>query len=136
MNSLVCPAAAMFFWILGVGMFVIFTRISYFRKGLVKGGYYLTLDATKYDAPEFLVRAGRHYDNLFQLPMLYFGTIALGVALNLDSALAMGAAWAFVATRAVHTFIHLTSNHVMRRMFSFLAGWVCLTVMWIAILIR
>lgn len=126
----------MFFYILSVGTYVIWVRISHFRQGKVRPGYYKTLNAEKYEAPEFLVRAGRHYDNLFQLPMLFFATIALAVALNLDSQLALWAAWAFVASRAVHTYIHLTSNHVIRRMLAFLVGWNCLALIWIAILIR
>lgn len=133
--SLVYPAAAMVAFILLVGAFVFSVRVGHVRKGLVKVGYFRVYDNKGMDAPEFLVRAGRHYDNLMQLPMLYFATIAIALAVKVDSPLIQISAWLFIVTRAVHSYIHLGSNHVMRRAQAFFAGWFCIIAMWIAILI-
>ncbi len=134
--SLVFPAAAMFALIFLVGLYAVSVRVRYARSGKVRLGYFKTMDAKAYDAPEYLVRVGRHYDNLMQLPLLYFATIAIALALNVESALAQAAAWTFVVSRVAHSYVHLGSNHVLQRMFAFLLGWLCLVAMWIAILIR
>jgi hypothetical protein len=117
--SLVYPAAAMVGWIWLAGAFVFYTRVTHARKGLIKVGYYRTMDAEKYNPPEYLVRAGRHYDNLMQLPMLFFATVAIALAV-----------------KVAHTLIHLGSNHVIKRMSAFFFGWFCILAMWLAILIH
>jgi hypothetical protein len=134
--SLVYPAAAMVGWIWLAGAFVFYTRVTHARKGLIKVGYYRTMDAEKYNPPEYLVRAGRHYDNLMQLPMLFFATVAIALAVKVESTLILSAAWLFVVSRVAHTLIHLGSNHVIKRMSAFFFGWFCILAMWLAILIH
>lgn len=134
--SLVYPAAAMVALTLAVGAFVFSVRVSHIRKGLIKIGYFRVLDNKGSEVPEFLIRAGRQYDNLMQLPMLFYATIAIALAVRVDSQLILISAWLFVLTRAMHSYIHLGSNHVMRRAQAFFAGWFCIIAMWIAILIH
>ncbi|MNC97232.1 hypothetical protein D3C83_148270 [compost metagenome] len=45
-------------------------------------------------------------------------------------------AWLFVVSRYVHAFIHLTSNHVIRRFFAFATGATIVLVLWIELIVR
>jgi hypothetical protein len=78
---------------------------------------------------------GRHYDNQFELPMLFLISCVTCTVLKVDAGLALYAAWGFILSRALHTYFHLGSNNIIRRMLSFKLGWLCITVMWIFILI-
>ena len=44
-------------------------------------------------------------------------------------------AWAYVATRIIHTLIHTGSNRMARRAIVFAAGVACLFFMWIGVVI-
>ena len=44
-----------------------------------------------------------------------------------------GAAWAFVASRYVHTWLHLTSNVVQQRFAAFVIGLGLLVAMWVVL---
>ena len=42
-------------------------------------------------------------------------------------------AWGFVATRAVHSYVHLGSNNVRFRALSYFAGWIVIIAMWLVV---
>jgi hypothetical protein len=44
--------------------------------------------------------------------------------------------WAFVALRIGHSYIHTGSNHVPSRMKIYLAGFACVTAMWVWFALR
>jgi hypothetical protein len=45
-------------------------------------------------------------------------------------------AWFFVASRCVHAFIHVTSNHVPRRFFAYAAGVFIMAIFWLELIAR
>ena len=57
--------------------------------------------------------------------------VALALATGKADALLAAAAWAFVATRLGHAYIHTTSNYVPRRFKLFAAGVTILALAWI-----
>ena len=131
---MIWPASAMVLYIFAIGLATVFARVQSVRKGVVRAGYYKTFDPRDAQIPERLVVLGRHYNNQFELPLLFLITCAICIAIALDSALAHYAAWGFVAARVLHGFIHLGSNNVLKRMLAFVLGWVMLLVIWVAIL--
>lgn len=81
--------------------------------------------------PEEVIVAGRHYDNQFQVPQLFFMTCVSFMALGVVTPGAVALAWLFVFTRLVHTVMHLGKNRVQKRMLAFAAGWLVILTMWI-----
>jgi hypothetical protein len=76
-------------------------------------------------------RAADNYKNLFEMPVLFY---VLCLALYMTQLVNQGfvwAAWAFVALRVLHSFIHIGYNNVMQRFSVFaLSMWV-VGVMWV-----
>ena len=77
------------------------------------------------------VAAADNFRNLFELPVLFFAACLALAVTGLGSPLLVGFAWAYVALRAVHSFIHITYNRVVHRFFAYTASTLCLYVMWI-----
>jgi hypothetical protein len=74
-------------------------------------------------------------DNQFQLPLLFL--VAALVALMFGAtAVEAVLAWLFVISRYAHAFIHLTDNHVIRRFWAYVAGFVVLCMLWLDLAIR
>ena len=81
--------------------------------------------------PDDVRKSGNSYINQFELPVLfYLICVVLMIAGPGNNKLYLMLAWAFVATRILHAFIHVTSNNVIRRFYAFLAGAIILIAMW------
>lgn len=76
--------------------------------------------------------AANSYANQFEMPVLFFvagaGTLWLGAGW-LEAVLC----WAFVASRAIHVGIHLTTNRVTRRFFAFAIGVLLVAALWLVL---
>lgn len=86
------------------------------------------------DMPAPLQQASRNYSNLFEVPMLFYVGCALAVALHLETQTMVALAWLYVVFRAMHSWIHLNGNNVLRRMQTFMASNVCMLLIWILLL--
>lgn len=73
----------------------------------------------------------RNFENQFQLPVLFYVLVALALITRKADLLFVVLSWAFVATRVVHAYIHVTTNYVPYRFFAYVAGALVLTLMWI-----
>ncbi len=82
------------------------------------------------EAPDRIVQIGNHYRNLLETPVLFYALIAFILIAHRADTTYITLAWAFVATRIVHTLIHTTTNIVIYRFFAFLAGVLLLMAMW------
>ncbi len=81
--------------------------------------------------PDDVRKSGNSYVNQFELPVLfYLICVVLMIAGPGNNKFYLMLAWAFVATRILHAYIHVTSNNVIRRFYAFLAGAVILIAMW------
>jgi hypothetical protein len=88
--------------------------------------------ATAKDASTLMqnVQSADHFRNLFEVPMLFYALCAFLAITRLTTSLLLACAWGFVALRALHTYIHLTHNTVIRRFQAFVASTIVLYVMW------
>jgi len=75
-------------------------------------------------------RAADNFRNLFELPVLFYLALFVGVSLDLASPLTVGLAWAFVALRVVHSAIHCSYNKVRHRFAAFVLGALVLWTLW------
>ena len=75
--------------------------------------------------------ASDNFANLFELPVLFYTAILLTLMLMVQDSILVILAWAFVASRYLHSFIHVTYNHVMHRFSVFLFGAFVLLAFWV-----
>jgi hypothetical protein len=76
------------------------------------------------------VQSADHFRNLFEVPVLFYVLCAFLAVTRLTTLLLLACAWGYVMLRAAHTYVHLTSNKVVRRFQVFVASTIVLYVMW------
>jgi len=81
--------------------------------------------------PDRITQLSRSYQNQFELPLLFYVLAALLLVTRHVDTLLLVLAWAFVALRYAHAYIHTTSNTLRTRFNLFLAGFTVLAAMWI-----
>ena len=125
----------MAFYILYIGSIIILcfkTRKRAVSKKEMSFGFFKTYSG---NASERVIVVGRHLDNQFQVPPLFMITcLSLQLTGNV-TILTVSLAWGFVASRFLHSFIHLGSNKVPYRFMAFVLGWLVITAMWVILLI-
>lgn len=84
--------------------------------------------------PVKMQQAARNYSNLFEMPVFFYAAGVIAVALHLDNLALTLLAWIFVITRIAHSWIHLTSNNVIRRMQAFMVGNACVILIWVILM--
>jgi hypothetical protein len=76
------------------------------------------------------VASADNFRNLFEVPVLFYTLCAFLAITQLTTMLILACAWGYVALRAAHSFVHLTSNKVIRRFQVYFASTLVLYVMW------
>jgi hypothetical protein len=133
-RDLICPMAfyVLFMWLSAVYTFV--TRFRSIKSGQVSIKYFRALVGEA--PPENVVIAARHYDNQFQVPILFFITCLLCIQLSTVNTVTVALAWLFVASRMFHSAILLGKNRVQYRVIAFALGWLVVVAMWGQLLLR
>ena len=75
--------------------------------------------------------AADNYANLFESPVLFYTAILLTLILMVQDNILVVLAWAYVASRYAHSFIHITYNRVMHRFSVFLFSSLVLLSIWV-----
>jgi hypothetical protein len=75
-------------------------------------------------------RSADHFRNLFEVPVLFYALCGFIAITRLTTLFLLACAWGYVALRALHAYIHLTHNKVVRRFQAFVASTIVLYVMW------
>jgi hypothetical protein len=133
---LIYPMFAMVLLTWAVASVLLNARIKAARSGKVTMKYYKALQPGPDDEPSHtMINGGRHFVNLFEVPVLFYAACILGVILPMTSQVFLILAWLFVAARVAHAVIHVGSNKVRPRMMSFIVGYSSVNIMWIQILI-
>ena len=85
--------------------------------------------------PERARQASNAFDNQFQLPVLFYVACLVAIAFGATLFEVVLAAL-FVVSRYIHAFIHITSNHVVRRFSAYLTGLIVLCIIWLDLVVR
>lgn len=128
------PMFAMVLLTLVVAGILLFSRINAARSGSVDPRVF-KLNQSK-EIPDRLIQITNNYSNLFEIPILFYIACLLSIMLQYENLLMLGLAWLFVASRVVHSWIHLTRNKIIPRLFAFLTGIISVLIMWIILLLH
>ena len=132
-TAIIYPAIAMFFLTAGL-----IARLAYLRVGAVQRGEisirYFRL-YTEGVQPDALQLIGRHVQNHFEVPPLFYAVVLLLYVTESVTPLAVALAWLYVASRCVHSFVHLGGNNVTRRLQVWGSSLLILTGLWLSLLI-
>ncbi|MDJ0837838.1 MAG: MAPEG family protein [Acidobacteriota bacterium] len=106
-------------------------RVQATKKGEVKLSYFKVFQGD--DCPERLLALSRNFSNLFELPVLFYTASVIFFVTNTVDLISLALCWAFVVSRGIHTFIHITYNKVVHRFAAFLVGFAILIFLWLRI---
>jgi hypothetical protein len=107
------------------------SRVRAVREGRVTARYFKVYQGET--EPEYAIRPGRHFINLFEVPTLFYAACLTAMVTHQVTVLIQALAWLYVAARLTHAYIHLGSNKVRRRMIVYFTGWLILLAMWVSI---
>lgn len=127
--QLIFPMVAYVFYIGGLNLYLMKTRFKAVLSKKLSRAYYKSFNTGEVQ-PENVAVAGRHLDNQYQVPMLFLFACATHISIGLADGVTLSLAWLFVATRLLHSFIHLGENHIYKRIGAFAAGWLMVMGLW------
>jgi hypothetical protein len=120
--------AMMVLLILLVGIAAIRTRVASVKDGVVSvKDFQLT---KKDDLPDSVIKTTRCFNNLFEIPLIFYVACTLFISLQIDSTAAIILAWFFVVFRYLHAYIMLSYNNVIHRMWAFWIAFFCVLGLW------
>jgi len=102
------------------------------RSGAIDPRYFILFRG--YEEPDKLAAYSRHVVNLFEAPLLFYVIIMTAFVTGQSETWLLGLAWAYVALRYFHSYVHLTSNVVLTRFRIFVVSMLTLTTLWAAVL--
>ncbi|AIY66500.1 MAPEG family protein [Pseudoalteromonas piratica] len=117
-----------------VGIVAVVTRVKSVKNGSVKIKYYRTMGGQ--EVPEQLTKSTRCFNNMFEVPVLFYVVSTLFVILKTNNELALLLAWVFVGFRVAQAIVHLTYNNVLHRMLTFWGAVISVLSMWVILLIE
>ena len=127
-NALLGPVFAL----VGVTTLVWFTmlvvRNASVMRGIASVRYYESYQSDV--PPDWIERPARTFNNLMQIPTLFYVLCSLMIATHKVDHAQVVLAWIFVITRAVHAAIYILVNRVSLRFAAYVAGCLALGVMW------
>ena len=130
-NEILQPLIAMILVTLVVWTTLYVRRIHFLVTHRVDAQKVSTPEKVSALIPEHVQYPANNFKNLFELPVLFYAIcLYLYVTASADTAYVI-AAWAFVVLRAVHSLIQCTTNIVMHRFVTYMAGAV---VLWFMVL--
>lgn len=88
------------------------------------------------DWPDDVKKVSNNYMNQLQLPLMMYAVAGFFMILGKVDMVAVVLAWTFVATRIVHSYIHIGSNFVLNRFRAFVSGVFVLMALWIWLALR
>ena len=108
-------------------------RLISAKKGLVDRRYFQLF--TGYTPPDNIVKLGRNFSNLLEVPILFYVVGIILLVLDINNQIMQNFAWAFVVLRIIHSIIHVTYNNPIHRFLAFLLSSSIVLIMWVQLVI-
>lgn len=131
---LVFPILAMVLLTFTVAALMLWARVRAVRSGQVAFRYFRTYNEGT--PTEDMLKTSQHFDNLFELPVLYYAGCLAAMSVQVEGMIIHALAWAFVVARVIHAFIHIGSNRIPPRMKIYFVSWFLVLGMWALIAAR
>ncbi len=116
-----------------VGCLAAKCRFSSLRSGEINLKYFKLMAGQ--DVPELVTKTTRCFNNMFEIPVLFYVACSLYLSLGIDSLVGIVFAWLFVALRVAQVYIHITYNQIIHRMSAFWGAFLCVMVLWTNLLV-
>jgi hypothetical protein len=130
--KLVYPSLALILWIFIVLVIVFLRRKTAFTTKQVRMAD-VAVSTERYPEPARLAAA--NFSNQFETPVIFFALIMLAMEVGATNYIMAALAWAYVATRVVHTLVHVGSNDLRVRATVFAVGVTVLICMWVGVVL-
>lgn len=131
--SLIYPMAALVFLTFFLMYLLLVLRVKAVRSKKVSPRYFKLNKGD--DIPDNMLAVSQNYSNLFELPALFYVACVVAIILNQSAEYFVVHAWFFVLFRYVHSYIHVTYNHILHRLAAFAISGFILLSMWIKIIL-
>ncbi|KEQ09320.1 MULTISPECIES: MAPEG family protein [Pseudorhizobium] len=126
-NIMIWPMIAHAFLVFGLYYLLSSRRIGAVRAGTAKAEQF----KENRDEPLESLLIHNNLKNQFELPLL-FHVVCLALYLTTaDNVVTAFLAWAFVLSRYVHSYVHITSNRLRHRRPIWITGFFLLIALWI-----
>lgn len=109
-------------------------RFTSVKNKTVRASYYRLMNGQ--EIPDVITKTTRNFNNQFEVPTLFYVVCSLYIFWDINSYFALIIAWLFVILRIIHSYIHLTYNHVLHRMLAFWFSLLCVMGLWIELLLK
>ena len=86
--------------------------------------------------PEYLVKVTQHFNNLLEMPPLFYLALIFLAALNITDTFYVVLSWGYLFSRLFHSYIHTNGNRVMKRKNAFIVSMAILMTLWVRIAIE
>ena len=130
------PISIMVFLNLFLIFRLIYMAASYVRDKDIKLGQFRIYEG---DFPDKLRSARQQYQNMFEIPILFYLLCSLNIIFNNYSQFDIILSWGFVFFRIIHFFIRLKNQkdiNIIPRTIVFVLGLLFLSIGWINFLLR
>jgi hypothetical protein len=115
-----------------VGLYTMICRIANVKSGAISVQYFKLMQGQ--EVPEIITQTTRCFNNLFEVPLLFYAAGILYISLDIESMIGLSLAWFFVLMRYVQAYVHLTYNHLIHRMLSFWLAFFSTMGLWLNLL--
>jgi hypothetical protein len=86
--------------------------------------------------PDDVRKISNNYHNQFETPVLFYVLCGAATYLGATGFFMVLLAWGYIASRLVHSWIHVTTNRLRHRFLAFATGALILAVMWVVVAVR
>ncbi|MCG7931682.1 MAG: MAPEG family protein [Candidatus Thiodiazotropha lotti] len=118
----------------GMGVALIAARYKAVKEGSLSIAYF------KYNRggrpPQYLIKISHHFQNLLETPPLFYLSTIVILLLEKSDPIYLGLAWCYLASRMIHSWIHLGSNNVLHRKNAFIVSYLLIFIIWIRLLLQ
>ena len=128
LTSLIYPMFAMVLLTATVLVMLFRSRVQAVRDNRISAQFFRVYQGET--EPESTAKPARHFTNLFEAPTLFYVACLAAMVTGQTGITMVVLAWAYVAARVMHAWVHLGGNRIRLRIRAYFAGWLVLLAMW------
>lgn len=132
---MIFPMAAMFLLTAVVLLVMFKRRVVALKSGVVRMSVFRTREP-KVNGPEQMLKAEAHFENLFEVPVLFYVACLMAMFIPVFGIFLTISAWGYVVCRILHAIIHMGGNNILHRSKVYGLGWIFLLAMWVHIVVK